>query len=239
MSQINHSDLAASLSPEVLALLAASYGRSADKVVATIVTRSENPKPRKASKLAAVKAAAIEQSEAHPVTPENQKPMVCIELPPVGTLDAKGFLIAMRRATTRDESIKAIAGYCGYDRHGDHGAQDLAARMRAQRELRGAPKALAAPVHTGHVSVKGYVHGMPDAVAAKVGDLLGRERIAAENLAHLDAIVKGEGTDENVKAIAEAFGFDARIVPSVAASLVGIETARLNQIRADLATLTG
>jgi hypothetical protein len=209
----------------VLALLAASYGRPASDVVATIVTRSENPKPRKASKLAAVKAAKVEAAEAatHLVTPETQKPVTVIELPAVGTLDARAFLVAMRRATNRDECIKAIAGYCGYDRLGDHGAQDLAARMKAQRELRGAPKALAAPVHTGQVSLKGYVHGMPDGVAVKMGDLLGRERLSAETLADHERIAG-----------------DNEVAPSLRhyhAQLAIVETARLAEIRADLAAL--
>lgn len=242
MSHHNSAIDVTTLSPEVIALLQASYGRNADKVVATIVTRSENPKPRKPSKLAAVKAAAIETAEQSATPHDPRLPVTVIEFPAVGTLDARGFLVAMRRATTRDEQIKAIAGYCGYDRHGDHGAQDLSARMMAQRELRGAPAPLPRPIHTtasAMATVKGYVHGMPDGVATKVADLLGRERLAAENLGMLLAIGKSEGTPEQLAYLAGTFECPPAMICKVHAALATAEQCVLDQIRAELATLNG
>lgn len=225
MSQSNsHSTLVTDLSPEVLALLAASYGKSADEVVSRIVVRNA-PKASKPSKLAAVKAAKVEaaEQEASETRPTDPRPaMVVVDLPAKGSLDARAFLIAMRRATTRDQQIQAIAGYCGYDRHAEHGTQDLAARMAAQRDLRGV-KAAPLPAHSAAPSGKGYVHGMPDAIATKVGDLLGRERLSAEALSEHDTIAK----DESVAMSERTYH----------AQLALVETGRLAQIRADLAAL--
>jgi len=226
MSQSNgHSALVAELSPEVLALLAASYGRKdPEAVVSRIVTRNA-PKAAKASKLAAVKAAKVEADEVESKesgSNDPRPPMVIIELPAVGTLDARAFLIAMRRATTRDEQIKAIAGYCGYDRHSDHGSQDLSSRMKAQRELRGI-KAAPLPIHSAAPSGKGYVHGMPDAMATKVQDLLGRERLSAEALADNERTAADAEVDTATR--------------HYHAQLALVETARLVQIRADLASM--
>jgi hypothetical protein len=213
MSQSNsHSALVAQLSPEVLALLAASYGK-------------KDPKPNKPSKLALVKAAAVDAAEVEATERSTHDPrpaMVVLDLPKVGTLDARAFLIAMRGAKTRDEQIKAIAGYCGYDRHGDHGSQDLSSRMKAQRELRGI-KAAPLPIHSAAPSGKGYVHGMPDMMATKVQDLLGRERLSAEALADNERIAANEETDAATR--------------HYHAQLAIVETARLAQIRADLATM--
>jgi len=225
MATIDYNSLATSLSPEVLALLAASYGRPADQVVETIVTRSENAKPKasKPSRLAAVKAAKAEEAEAAPIA--DKKPaMTVIELPPVGSHDARSFLIAMRRAVTRDEKIIAIAGYAGFDRHGDFGSQELAARMKAQRELRGCV-ASTTPAHSVRPTLTGYVSGLPDPTATKIADLQGREVLAAEAIKEHEEASKGH-LERGDLANAQ-----------IEAQFAALETLRLQAIRADLAKL--
>jgi hypothetical protein len=225
---MSHAALVVSLSDEVLALLAASYGKSADQVVERIVTRQENPKAKRVkgtSKLAMVKAAAAQAAlEARPTPRANQAPITVIALPPVGTYDARGFLIAMRRAVSRDEQIAAIAGYVGFDRHGEFGAQDLAARMTAQRALNGC-QAGTRPVHTSLPSVAGYVAGMPDETAKRVANLKGRETLAAETMADHEKMA----SDDSVEATERSYH----------AQLAMVEGDRLRNIRQEIATLRG
>lgn len=215
MNTVNVSDL----SPEILALLAASYGKPADKVVESVVRKASKPGvPAKPSKLAAVKAAAV---DAAPAVATPKAPVTLIELPPVGTHDARSFLVAMRRSATRDQSIQAIAGYCGFDRHGDYGSQELSARMKAQREIRGVV-ALPRPHHTAAPMARGFVTGMPDPRAVKLGDLRGREILAAEALATHEQNAKDH----------MARGDQANAV--IEAQLALVERGRLNQIQADI-----
>jgi len=220
---------AAVLSPEVLDLLASSYGkRDANEVVERIVVRNAPKAPRAASKLATVKAAAKAEQEAQEEAANakdltSRPPMIVIDLPKAGTLDAKSFLRAMAKASSRDESIKAIAGYCGYDRHGDFGSQDTMARMKAKNELRPV-KALPLPVHSAAPSVKGYISGVNDPKAKRIADLQGREVYATDEMqAHTKAA-------EAATSEAERNHF---------ATLAAVEAARINSIRAELATLIG
>lgn len=98
------------------------------------------------------KPARSKQSAGTPKAWRNPAPApITIGLPEVGTLDATTFLAKMRSLqhggstspdwkthtsiTDRASMIRLIAGYCGYDTRGDFGAQDLAAREQAKREL--------------------------------------------------------------------------------------------------------
>ena len=116
-----------------------------------------------------------------------------ITLPERNTLDAQGFLIAMRDAgkrrtaegkpfvdqrEVRNDQVKAIHAYCGYDNRRDFGSQDLEARAKAQRELRGAPKVVETTAPSR--SVAGYVAGMPQPSQRILLNLQARERAAAE-----------------------------------------------------------
>lgn len=95
---------------------------------------------------------------------------------PAMSLNAKGFIVAIRNARSRDEKISAIASYCGYNHKEQFGDQELAAMMRAKRELN--PIAVStekkAPLRAG------YVKGLPDRSSTLLGDLLGREKLAVE-----------------------------------------------------------
>ncbi len=116
-----------------------------------------------------------------------------ISLPERNTLGAHDFLIAMRNAgkrrndkgvmvvhpnEVRNDQIKAIHAYCGYDNRRDFGSQDVEARAKAQRELRGAPKVVETTAPSR--SVAGYVAGMPQPSQRILLNLQARERAAAE-----------------------------------------------------------
>ncbi len=114
-----------------------------------------------------------------------------------GTLDAKGFILAMRNAgkrpnaagvMTRDQSkvredeIQAIAAYVGYDIGGNFGSQEQAARAKANRELSKVP--IQGPTReeqrNASKSWAGYVHGMPDNQQRRLANLQARETEAVE-----------------------------------------------------------
>lgn len=103
------------------------------------------------------------------------------------TLDAKSFLLTVRKAKTRNETIQAIHGYCGYNAAGDFGSQEQAARAKAQRELRNEP--VTGPSReeqrSAARSAHGFVAGMPKPSQRILLNLQARERAAVE--AMLDA----------------------------------------------------
>src|SRR5574337_706885 len=68
------------------------------------------------------------------VMPSHPAPPALV-LPAKGTHDARGYIVAMRRASTRDERIQAIAGFVGYDRSADFSANEFRANQTARRDL--------------------------------------------------------------------------------------------------------
>lgn len=139
--------------------------------------------------------------------PIQHKPAVFgVAMPERNTLDAKSFLIACRDAgkrsfesvneTTgevrqvvkvdsskvRDDIIQAIHAYCGYDVSRDFGSQDIEARAKAQRELRGGvvPGPSREEQRSASRSLAGYVKGMPLPAQKLLANLRAREQAAAE-----------------------------------------------------------
>jgi hypothetical protein len=139
--------------------------------------------------------------------PIQQKPAVFgVAMPERNTLDPKSFLLACRDAgkrgfeklnevtgevTTvvkvdsskvRDDIIKAIHAYCGYDVSRDFGSQDIEARAKAQRELRGGvvPGPSREEQRSAARSMAGYVKGMPLPAQKLLANLRAREQAAAE-----------------------------------------------------------
>jgi hypothetical protein len=145
---------------------------------------------------------------------------VVVALPAKGSLDAKGFILASRKAKSRDEVIHAIAAFVGYDSKRDFGSQEMSAKLLAQRELSGKP-VVAAPFKRSIIpSTAGYVAGMPDHNRRALNDLLGRERLAAETRDGLVAKAKDHSLP-----MAER---------KLAIGLARVEQCRLDQIRADI-----
>jgi hypothetical protein len=193
------------------------------------VTRNATPRPlvqykgnKPASKLAQVKAAKAAEQAAQvaeqTVSNDKRPALVVLQLPKAGTLDAKGYFTAQRRAKTRDERIVAIAGYIGYDVSAQYAEQEMAANMKANRTLRPITP-LAAPVHTALPTLKGYVAGMPDMMSRSQDNLQGRQVVAAEQVADLMRKAR-DASDPAVK-----FG---------AVKMAQVECQRLMQIRKDL-----
>lgn len=152
------------------------------------------------------KAEAARKGEVK--APIHDKPAVFgVAMPERNTLDAKGFLLACRDAgkrsfekvnevtgevhtivkrdegKVREDIIKAIHAYIGYDTSRDFGSQDTEARTRANREASGRV-VVASPdrneVRAAHRSVAGYVHGMPLPAQKLLANLRAREQAAAE-----------------------------------------------------------
>jgi len=138
----------------------------------------------------------IERQGRRETTTDNTgKPLIHgISLPKKGTLDARGFLVAMRSAglrvskegakfidpsEVRNDSIQNIAAYCGYDSRQNYGPQELAAKSKANLELRPIkvnPNEVWRRSGTPEVRPDGYTKGIPDMVARRVAHLEGRER---------------------------------------------------------------
>lgn len=186
-------------------------------VTETVVGRNL-PKPERKSK---VQAAPIHNpNEGKSMTPG-------LTMPERNTLDAQGFLNALRNAgkrkteegkpfhdkrEERNDIICAIHAYIGYDNRRDFGSQEQEARSKAQRELRG--EKFTGPsreeLRAASKSAAGFVHGMPKPSQRILLDLQARERSVAE--AMIDAKTEEEKAqhrmvlDQIRQAISELIG---------------------------------
>lgn len=178
------------------------------EVTETVIGRNL-PKPVRGKKQA-VESGAV-------AAPIQQKPAVFgVAMPERNTLDPKSFLLACRDAgkrgfesvneatgevrqvvkvdssKVRDDIIKAIHAYCGYDVSRDFGSQDIEARAKAQRELRGGvvPGPSREEQRSAARSMAGYVKGMPLPAQKLLANLRAREQAAAE--AMIDAKTEAE-----------------------------------------------
>ncbi len=158
----------------------------------------------------------------------------------VGTLSAADFTQAIRDAgyrqdangkrhfvkdEERQDKIRAIDGYVGYNPKGDFGSQELAARSQAARELRGTPLASGPERHEirrAQASVTGFVAGIPNGTDRTIADWQARERLAVETLIEQEKLAKNAPTEQE---------------RAKAAAFAQLERDRLAAIRADLKTL--
>lgn len=224
------------IDPQVLAILTAAYGRNnadPNTIVETIVVRNA-PKPvkdSKPSKLAAIKAAKDQESATICGKGVDARPAPVVPaLAKAKTLDARKFFAAMRNAKSREESIQAIAGYMGYDRAKDYGAQELAARLAANRELKASTVPTTSATIGEHIirdshpstaqGMVGYVAGLPDATEKKLACLKGKQRMAEESIGEHESIAANEETDPSDR--------------HYHAELAKVERARLETIQEDI-----
>lgn len=108
-------------------------------------------------------------------------PRLTIPVPEKGSLNHKEFLIALRRAKDRNESIQAIAGYVGYDPREEFGPQEYRAKAAAQLAMKGETKVSPdSGIRNVRNTVRGYVAGMPDLRAKRYADLMGRLNMAID-----------------------------------------------------------
>lgn len=173
--------------------------------------------------------AVVKASKPRATPTVKVEPRLTIPVPAMGSLDATGFLLAMKDAgmrridgrpvfqpfEVRDDQIKAIAAFIGYDPKENFGSQELRARMKAHRDLR--------PVASGDrkipLTIKGYAIGMPDPIGKKRADLEGRERMAVEAITNHEKQASEAASDED-RDYHQSFAL--------------LERERLASIRADL-----
>lgn len=134
------------------------------EIVETVIGRNL-PKPQRGSK--AVVTAPIHVTPAAP------------------SMTAQSFIVAMRKARSRDESIEAIVAYTGLPRNvvaSNFGTHDQEARAKAQRELRGFK--VTGPTReekrSAERSMSGFVAGMPRHDQKLLANLKAREQAAVE-----------------------------------------------------------
>lgn len=171
----------------LLAKMAASYNRPEPPPVMMAPKAPKVAKPKKGSGSLHCAPPKVQHDTAPPT----------IAIPATGSLDGEGFVSAMlatydkvdgkKRIPTRDEKIQAIAAYIGYDFGGCYGTQESAAYAKAKREKRSVSVNPAEPFKAKSVlpTMAGFIAGMPQEEAKKIGDLLGRERIYQDNLVDL------------------------------------------------------
>ena len=160
--------------------------------------------------------------------PVNSLPAQTAEpFPAIGSLTAEQFLFTVRSAKTRDQTIRAIAGFIGYNSADNFGSQEQNARMVAARMTTKRPTNLGIDrqtQRTADLSAKGFIAGMPDYLTKRLSDLQGREVVATENmLAHQKA-----ASDLTLSE-------DER---TLEAGLAEVESERLGAIRSDMARLS-
>ena len=116
-----------------LSVSLASYAKdhSAPAVVTISNQKLVKVERPKTAKVKAIKAAKPSAAEPKPTAPSPNGAMVGLKLPAAGTLGAKGFIMMMNRAKSRDEKIVAIAAYIGYEVGGDFATQEMAAHANA------------------------------------------------------------------------------------------------------------
>ena len=207
-----------------IAGLTASY-KQPEFTTQTLVKVERKPRAAKAHTVVVAPSSNNVLGASHTLpSPVNAAPPpVVAQLPTAGTLSAKEYFVAMRRATDRDARIAAIAGYIGYNRAEMYSPQELAANLQARKVLT-PPKASPA-VSGAAISLVGYVKGVPDMKGKKLADLQGREVAAVEAmLSHRKVAVELLSQGNQIEAAHEA-------------NLAKLESDRLTQIRKDIESL--
>lgn len=141
------------------------------------ITFSPNPLP---------KASPKREAKAVP-TVQTARSMHTVGIQP-GTIDAREFMVRYRRSVSREETIKAIQAYIGYDVRGDFGSQEQAAKRRATAELqpqRNQGGMTRDEQRSAARSLHGFVAGVPNVGERHTSDLLAREAHTVEEIQEL------------------------------------------------------
>jgi hypothetical protein len=136
-------------------------------------------------------------------------PRLAFPVEPQGTIDARGFVLAMRTAGRRytdngipftldkevlNDKIRAIAAFTGYDAQGPRVVDDSgnvhehnvptfgAQELRANMTAQRTLDPRPVQAVERRAMGKGYVAGMPDHEAKELRNLLARERLAADTI---------------------------------------------------------
>lgn len=197
--------------------------------IEVVVVRNAEPKSKKSASKSGSKG---EQS-----APIHDGPKVFgVTMPERNTLDATSFLSACKTAgrrindkgipftdpkEVRNDLIKAIHAYIGYDNRRDFGSQDIEARSQAQRELRGvAPGPTRDEKRAASRTVGGFVAGLPDHKVRALANLRAREVAAVEAMIEHD-----KGASDAKRSTADRL---------LSQGLADVERDRIAHIRADI-----
>lgn len=226
-----------------LAACLASYEASATETTETVVVRNApkaNDKATKGAKGAASTSTTASKGEINTngsQASQNKAPGPKSEpLPAAGTIDAvqflkglapcgkrpnaNGVMVYQNADIKRDDEMRLVSSYCGWNPRELHGVQLENATRKARLTL----KPVTGKEYKRGVSatMAGYIAGLPDHQQKLIQDLLAREQLAAK------AIADHELTISNTQPTAQAH--------ILAQGLLQLEVERLDQIRKDLAT---
>lgn len=137
----------------------------------------------------------------------------------IALISARDFVIAMRKAD-RNEKIKLIDQYVGYDNALDFGTQEMVALRKANNSINPPRNA---GVYSVQATVSGYVAGMPKRDEKAIQDLEARERLAVATM--LDLQKQALECGDSVQA-------------ALLSAKADLETERVVSIRRELNTLT-
>jgi hypothetical protein len=199
----------------------------------TVVIRNADPKVKGGKKGAT-------SSKGEQAAPIHDGPKVFgVTMPERNTLDAKSFLRAMLDAgkrrndkgfpytdpkEVRNDQIKAVHAFVGYDTHRDFGSQEIEARAKAQRDLKGYK--VTGPTReeqrAASRSMTGFIAGLPDHKARRLQDLMARETAA------VDAMLEHMKASRDPKR--------SRVECLQSQGLAEVERERLSAIRHDIMT---
>lgn len=197
-----------------------------DAVRLTVVRNA--PKKEKTAKVKdqSSKTETNDGSQAAPIPSASRPkdPSMALLLPPKGSLEAKGYLYAMRHGKDRNEKIQAIAAFIGWDPSLNFGAQEATANRQAARDIHG-PVKPASPLSSREAgkSLTGYVSGMPDMTQRKVSHLLAQEREIVDLMLSHQKDSEDMTRSENER--------------TLSLGLAQVEEQRLEHIRNELARL--
>ena len=202
-----------------------------DNLAASYLTPSSpSAEPIKASKIRAIKAG---DKVSHPsekvasdgsMTAPKAPPPVVLALPTPGRLTvetAKDYLVASRRAKSREETINAIAAFVGYDRTKDFGVQEMFAKSEAGKLLKPI-KAATREYHSCQPSVSGVINAISQVdrdLARTIANLEAREKMTVEAMLAQEKLANAATSTED---------------RHLHQTLAGVERSRLNQIQKDL-----
>jgi len=217
MSSLEALALAALMGQHNVEENARDEARKASETSTEVTFNPASPKPRKGS------FNSSDPSHSIHVVKTNGKPAKEDSL--IGSMEAHGFTLAMRRAKSRDEQIFALKCYVGYDNTKDFGSQVLAAELKAKRtirEERGEVDNTVTPreKNAAYRNLPGFTPGIPDVTWREVQNLAARETLAASELIALE----NKAQDKNLPT-------DQRVL---AKGLAKAEGERISHIRKDL-----
>ena len=149
---------------------------------------------------------------------ENGKPRIISHDKP--TEDSR-LIVKVDSSQVRDDMIKAIAAFIGYDMGESFGPQELSARMKAQTLLRAEPVETSVPV--AKVAGKGFVAGLPDHNGKTIANLQARAVTATEAMIDHEKASMDPNRSESDR--------------ELSSGMAQVERERLNQIQADLLLL--